>query len=67
MGGAGGGQCFVLSTSAVTNFAFRIGVRTTTAALPATAEQLVYWTASCCREWGRFGRVRGSEAGSLVG
>lgn len=48
------GQCFVLSTSAVTNFAFRIGVsfKTATVALPNTAEQFVYWTPPCYRKMG---------------
>lgn len=47
-----GGQCFVVSATPVTNFAFRIGVKfkTTTVSLPNTAEQFVYWAPSCDRK-----------------
>lgn len=48
----GVGQCFVVSTTPVTNFAFRIGVKfkTTTVALPNTPEQFVCWALSCDRK-----------------
>lgn len=43
--GVGGGQCFVVSTTPVTNFAYRLGVKfkTTTVSLPNTLEQFVCW------------------------
>lgn len=48
----GVGQCFVVSTTPVTNFAFRIGVKfkTTTVSLPNALKQIVCWAPSCDRK-----------------
>lgn len=48
----GVGQYFVVSTTPVTYFAFRIGVKfkTTTVALPNTLEQFACWAPSCNRK-----------------
>lgn len=60
------GQCFVLSASAVTNFAFRVGVKfkTSTVALPNTAEHFVYWPPPCYSKMGVLWKSKNpSESG----